>query len=62
MMVKGSTKSYGERLVKFANSAILLVTVERPSSPPEARLLAKRRSVFVHKERHAQDMRLDQLV
>ncbi len=58
MMVEGSTKSYGEGLVKFANSTTLVVTVE----PPKARLLAKRRSVFFHKKMLAQDMRLGQLL
>jgi len=62
MMVEGSTKSYGEGFVKFANSTTLVVTVERQSSPPKARLLAKRRSVFFHKKMLAQNMRLGQLL
>lgn len=59
--VKGATKSYGEDPVKFAKSTTLVVTVERQPSPPEARLLAKIRSVFVYQELPAQNMRLGQL-
>lgn len=61
MMVKGATKPYREDLFTFAKLPTVLVTVENQPSPPETRLPAKHRLVFVHEQLPVQDMLVGQL-